>query len=51
MFDDRRGCLGGLLQLFLLDTAHDWLQRRFGLWTGVLLHWHGLRCDHADHFR
>jgi hypothetical protein len=34
MFDDRRGCLGGLLQLFLLDTAHDWLQRRFGFGRG-----------------
>ena len=33
--NDRRGCLGGLLQLFLLDFAHDWLQRRFGFGRGA----------------
>ncbi len=27
---DRRGCLGGLLDLFLLSAAFDWLESRFG---------------------
>lgn len=34
MYDDRRGCLGGLLNLFLLSAATDWLQRRFGFGKG-----------------
>lgn len=33
--DNRRsGCLGGLLQLFLLDKLFDWLQGRFGFGRG-----------------
>ncbi len=33
---DRRnqGCLEGLLELFLLNTLFDWLQRRFGFGRG-----------------
>ncbi len=31
---DRQGCLEGLLELFLLDTLFDWLQRRFGFGRG-----------------
>lgn len=27
---ERRGCLSGLLQLFLLDKLFDWLQGNFG---------------------
>ena len=34
MFDDRRGCLTGLLELFFLDRIHDWLQSRFGFGRG-----------------
>jgi hypothetical protein len=34
MFDDRSGCLGGLLKLFLLDRLFDWLQDRFGFGRG-----------------
>jgi len=31
---DRHGCLAGLLELFLLDTLFDWLQRNFGFGRG-----------------
>ncbi|MBI5878233.1 MAG: hypothetical protein HZB53_11340 [Chloroflexi bacterium] len=34
MNDNRRGCLGGLLELFLLTTLFDWLQDRFGFGRG-----------------
>lgn len=30
----RQGCLEGLLELFLLTTLFDWLQRRFGFGRG-----------------
>lgn len=30
----RQGCLEGLLELFLLNVAFDWLQRRFGFGRG-----------------
>ncbi|HEY9088034.1 MAG TPA: hypothetical protein VIO36_07690 [Anaerolineaceae bacterium] len=32
--DDRRGCLSGLLQLFLLDKLFDWLQGKVGFGRG-----------------
>lgn len=32
--DNRRGCLSGLLQLFLLDKLFDWLQGRVGYGRG-----------------
>ena len=32
--ESRRGCLGGLLELFLLNSLFDWLQRRFGFGRG-----------------
>ncbi len=32
--DDRQGCLQGLLELFLLNTLFDWLQRNFGFGRG-----------------
>ncbi len=32
--DRRRGCLAGLLELFLLDRLFDWLQNRFGFGRG-----------------
>lgn len=35
MRDQRRGCLGGLLQMFMLTAAFDWLERRFGFGRGV----------------
>ncbi len=33
---DRRqqGCLEGLLELFLLNTLFDWMERRFGFGRG-----------------
>ena len=31
---NRSGCLGGLLQLVLLDWLFDWLQHRFGFGRG-----------------
>jgi hypothetical protein len=31
---NRQGCLGGLLELFLLNKLFDWLQRRFGFGRG-----------------
>lgn len=34
--DDRRGCLAGLLQLFLLGKLYDWLQDNFGFGRGCL---------------
>lgn len=32
--NERRGCLAGLLELFLLDKLFDWLQGRFGSGRG-----------------
>ena len=32
--NDRRGCLAGLLQLFLLDKLFDWLQKNIGFGRG-----------------
>lgn len=34
MRDNRQGCLQGLLELFLLNTLFDWLQRNFGFGRG-----------------
>jgi hypothetical protein len=34
MYDNRRGCLSGLLELFFLNALFDWLQRRFGFGRG-----------------
>ena len=34
MFDERPGCLSGLLKLFLLDVVFDFLQNRFGFGKG-----------------
>lgn len=31
---DRNGCLEGLLELFLLTAAFDWLEARFGFGRG-----------------
>ena len=31
---NRPGCLGGLLQLVMLDWLFDWLQNRFGFGRG-----------------
>jgi hypothetical protein len=33
--EDRRGCLSGLLQLFLLNKLFDWLQDNFGFGRGL----------------
>jgi hypothetical protein len=30
----RQGCLEGLLEMFLLTAAFDWLQKRFGFGRG-----------------
>ena len=35
--DDRSGCLGGLLQLFLLKQLFDWLQKTFGYQRGGVI--------------
>jgi hypothetical protein len=32
--NDRRGCLGGLIELVFLKTLFDWLQNRFGFGQG-----------------
>ncbi|MCC7353814.1 MAG: hypothetical protein IT330_08670 [Anaerolineae bacterium] len=32
--ENRRGCLEGLLDLFLLTAAFDWLEKRFGFGRG-----------------
>lgn len=32
--ENRRGCLEGLLDLFLLTAACDWLERRLGFGRG-----------------
>lgn len=32
--NQRRGCLSGLLELFLLDKVFDWLQGRAGFGRG-----------------
>jgi len=37
MDNNRRGCLSGILQLFLLDKAFDWGQRKFGYKSGSCL--------------
>jgi hypothetical protein len=34
VFNNRRGCLEGLLELFLLDRLLNWLQHRFGFGRG-----------------
>jgi hypothetical protein len=34
MRDNRQGCLQGLLELFLLKSVFDWLQRNFGFGRG-----------------
>ena len=34
MMGERRGCLGGLLELFLLTTLFNWLQENFGFGRG-----------------
>ena len=34
MLENRRGCLGGLLELLLLNWLFDWLQQRFGFGRG-----------------
>ena len=34
--DNRSGCLGGLLKLFLLDKVFEWLQKRFGFGQGCM---------------
>ena len=31
---ERGGCLSGLLRLFLLTAAFDWLEKRFGFGRG-----------------
>ncbi|NLE75579.1 MAG: hypothetical protein GX605_02355 [Chloroflexi bacterium] len=31
---ERQGCLQGLLEMFLLTAAFDWLQERFGFGRG-----------------
>ena len=31
---NRQGCLAGLLELFFLDRAFGWLERRFGFGRG-----------------
>jgi hypothetical protein len=31
---DRQGCLEGVLKLFLLTAAFDWLEERFGFGRG-----------------
>ncbi len=31
---ERQGCLEGLLELFLLNTVFDWMERRFGFGRG-----------------
>jgi hypothetical protein len=31
---ERQGCLEGLLELFLLTAAFDWLEERFGFGRG-----------------
>lgn len=33
--DDRSGCLGGLVKLFLLGWLFDWLQDTFGFGRGA----------------
>ncbi len=35
MRGQRRGCLGGLFQVFLLTAAFDWLEERFGFGRGA----------------
>lgn len=32
---NRPGCLSGLLELFLLDSVFNWLQRRFSFGRGL----------------
>ena len=33
--DNRPGCIGGLLRLFLVDMVFDFLQKRFGFGRGL----------------
>ena len=35
-YDDRPGCLSGLLKLFALRAVYNWLQRNFGFGRGCL---------------
>jgi hypothetical protein len=35
-YDDRPGCLSGLLKLFALGAVYKWLQRNFGFGRGCL---------------
>jgi hypothetical protein len=35
-YDDRPGCLSGLLKLFALGAIYKWLQRNFGFGRGCL---------------
>jgi len=35
--NEKRGCLVGLTQLFLLDKAYKWLQKNFGYGAGSCL--------------
>ena len=32
---NRQGCLQGLLEMFMLTTAFDWLEDRFGFGRGL----------------
>ncbi len=34
--NNRRGCLSGLLELFLLDRLFQWGERRFGFGRGCM---------------
>lgn len=34
--DNRQGCLQGLLELFLLRSLYDWMQRNFGFGRGCM---------------
>ena len=45
---NRQGCLAGLLELFFLDRAFGWLERRFGFGRGCSCSGCGLRLHHAD---
>jgi cell division protein FtsX len=35
MRDEKQGCLGGLLQLFLVKKVYDWAQQKFGYGNGI----------------
>ena len=34
MLEERRGCIGGLLELFLLTSIFNWMQETFGFGKG-----------------